>query len=148
MAIGGYAIGADEGWIYVRAEYPIAVKRLEKAIEQAHEYGLLGENIFGTGFNFDIHIRLGAGAFVCGEETALMSSIEGKRGEPRPKPPFPAVKGLFESPTNINNVETLGTRTSAAAARTARSSRLYRPAVPPAAASPRACWISPWTMTP
>ena len=108
MAIGGYAIGADEGWIYVRAEYPIAVKRLEKAIEQAHEYGLLGENIFGTGFNFDIHIRLGAGAFVCGEETALMSSIEGKRGEPRPKPPFPAVKGLFESPTNINNVETLG----------------------------------------
>ena len=108
MAIGGYAIGADEGWIYVRAEYPIAVKRLEKAIEQAHEYGLLGENIFGTGFNFDIHIRLGAGAFVCGEETALMASIEGKRGEPRPKPPFPAVKGLFESPTNINNVETLG----------------------------------------
>ena len=108
MAIGGYAIGADEGWIYVRAEYPIAVKRLEKAIAQAHEYGLLGENIFGTGFNFDIHIRLGAGAFVCGEETALMASIEGKRGEPRPKPPFPAVKGLFESPTNINNVETLG----------------------------------------
>ncbi len=108
MAIGGYAIGADEGWIYVRAEYPIAVKRLEKAIEQAHEYGLLGENIFGSGFNFDIHIRLGAGAFVCGEETALMASIEGKRGEPRPKPPFPAVKGLFESPTNINNVETLG----------------------------------------
>ena len=108
MAIGGYAIGADEGWIYVRAEYPIAVKRLEKAIEQAHEYGLLGENIFGTGFNFDIHIRLGAGAFVCGEETALMASIEGKRGEPRPKPPFPAIKGLFESPTNINNVETLG----------------------------------------
>ena len=108
MAIGGYAIGADEGWIYVRAEYPIAVKRLEKAIEQAHEYGLLGENIFGTGFNFDIHIRLGAGAFVCGEESALMASIEGKRGEPRPKPPFPAVKGLFESPTNINNVETLG----------------------------------------
>ena len=108
MAIGGYAIGADEGWIYVRAEYPIAVKRLEKAIEQAHEYGLLGNNIFGTDFNFDIHIRLGAGAFVCGEETALMSSIEGKRGEPRPKPPFPAVKGLFESPTNINNVETLG----------------------------------------
>ena len=108
MAIGGYAIGADEGWIYVRAEYPIAVKRLEKAIEQAHEYGLLGNNIFGTDFNFDIHIRLGAGAFVCGEETALMASIEGKRGEPRPKPPFPAIKGLFESPTNINNVETLG----------------------------------------
>ena len=108
MAIGGYAIGADEGWIYVRAEYPIAVKRLEKAIEQAHEYGLLGKNIFGTDFSFDIHIRLGAGAFVCGEETALMASIEGKRGEPRPKPPVPAVKGLFESPTNINNVETLG----------------------------------------
>jgi len=108
MAIGGYAIGADEGWIYVRAEYPIAVKRLEKAIEQAHEYGLLGNDIFGTGFNFDIHIRLGAGAFVCGEETALMASIEGKRGEPKPKPPFPAVKGLFDSPTNINNVETLG----------------------------------------
>ncbi len=108
MAIGGYAIGADEGWIYVRAEYPIAVKRLEKAIAQAHEYGLLGNDIFGTGFNFDIHIRLGAGAFVCGEETALMASIEGQRGEPRPKPPFPAVKGLFESPTNINNVETLG----------------------------------------
>ena len=108
MAIGGYAIGADEGWIYVRAEYPIAVKRLEKAIEQAHEYGLLGKNIFGTDFSFDIHIRLGAGAFVCGEETALMASIEGRRGEPKPKPPFPAVKGLFESPTNINNVETLG----------------------------------------
>ena len=108
MAIGGYAIGADEGWIYVRAEYPIAVKRLEKAIEQAHEYGLLGNDIFGTGFNFDIHIRLGAGAFVCGEETALMASIEGRRGEPKPKPPFPAVKGLFDSPTNINNVETLG----------------------------------------
>ena len=108
MAIGGYAIGADEGWIYVRAEYPIAVKRLEKAIEQAHEYGLLGKNIFGTDFSFDIHIRLGAGAFVCGEETALMASIEGQRGEPRPKPPFPAVKGLFESPTNITNVETLG----------------------------------------
>ena len=108
MAIGGYAIGADEGWIYVRAEYPIAVKRLEKAIEQAHEYGLLGNNIFGTDFNFDIHIRLGAGAFVCGEETALMASIEGRRGEPKPKPPFPAVKGLFDSPTNINNVETLG----------------------------------------
>ena len=107
MTIGGYAIGADEGWIYVRAEYPIAVKRLEKAIAQAREYGLLGENIFGTDFSFDIHIRLGAGAFVCGEETALMASIEGKRGEPRPKPPFPAVKGLFESPTNINNVETL-----------------------------------------
>ncbi len=106
MAIAGYAIGADEGWIYVRAEYPIAVKRLEIAIEQAHEYGLLGNNIFGTDFNFDIHIRLGAGAFVCGEETALMTSIEGNRGEPRPRPPFPAVKGLFAKPTVENNVET------------------------------------------
>ena len=106
MAIAGYAIGASEGYIYVRAEYPIAVKRLEIAIAQAHEYGLLGENIFGTGFNFDIKIRLGAGAFVCGEETALMRSIEGKRGEPRPRPPFPAVKGLFGKPTMLNNVET------------------------------------------
>ena len=106
MAIAGYAIGAAEGYIYVRAEYPIAVKRLEIAISQAHEYGLLGENIFGTGFNFDIKIRLGAGAFVCGEETALMRSIEGKRGEPIPRPPFPAVKGLFAKPTMLNNVET------------------------------------------
>ena len=106
MAIAGYAIGASEGYIYVRAEYPIAVKRLEIAISQAHEYGLLGENIFGTGFNFDIKIRLGAGAFVCGEETALMRSIEGKRGEPTPRPPFPAVKGLFGKPTMLNNVET------------------------------------------
>ena len=106
MAIAGYCIGSDEGYIYVRAEYPIAVKRLEIAIEQAHEYGLLGNDIFGTGFNFDIHIRLGAGAFVCGEETALMNSIEGKRGEPRPRPPFPAVKGLFEKPSILNNVET------------------------------------------
>ena len=106
MAIAGYAIGSDQGYIYVRAEYPIAVKRLEIAIAQAHEYGLLGENIFGTGFNFDIKIRLGAGAFVCGEETALMRSIEGKRGEPTPRPPFPAVKGLFGKPTMLNNVET------------------------------------------
>ena len=106
MAIAGYAIGASEGYIYVRAEYPIAVKRLEIAIAQAHEYGLLGENIFGTGFNFDIKIRLGAGAFVCGEETALMRSIEGKRGEPTPRPPFPAVKGLFGKPTMLNTVET------------------------------------------
>jgi len=106
MAIAGYAIGAAEGYIYVRAEYPIAVKRLEIAIAQARDYGLLGENIFGTGFNFDIHIRLGAGAFVCGEETALMRSIEGKRGEPIPRPPFPAVKGLFAKPTMLNNVET------------------------------------------
>ncbi|MBR6300510.1 MAG: NADH-quinone oxidoreductase subunit NuoF [Clostridia bacterium] len=106
MAIAGYAIGASEGYIYVRAEYPIAVKRLEIAIAQAHDYGLLGKNIFGTGFDFDIKIRLGAGAFVCGEETALMRSIEGKRGEPIPRPPFPAVKGLFAKPTMLNNVET------------------------------------------
>lgn len=106
MAIAGYAIGADEGYIYVRAEYPIAVKRLQIAIEQAREYGMLGKGIFGTDFNFDIQIRLGAGAFVCGEETALLTSIEGNRGEPRPRPPFPAVKGLFDQPTIINNVET------------------------------------------
>ncbi len=106
MAIAGYAIGADEGYIYVRAEYPIAVKRLSIAIEQAREAELLGKNIFGTGFNFDIQLRLGAGAFVCGEETALLTSIEGNRGEPRPRPPFPAVKGLFGKPTIINNVET------------------------------------------
>ena len=106
MAIAGYAIGADEGWVYVRAEYPIAVKRLNIAIEQAREMGLLGKNIFVTDFNFDIHIRLGAGAFVCGEETALLTSIEGNRGEPRPRPPFPAVKGLWGKPTIINNVET------------------------------------------
>ncbi len=107
MAIAGYAIGADEGYIYVRAEYPIAVRRLEIAIKQAREYGLLGKDIFSTGFNFDIQLRLGAGAFVCGEETALLTSIEGHRGEPRPRPPFPAVKGLFGQPTIINNVETL-----------------------------------------
>ena len=106
LAIAAYAIGADEGYIYVRAEYPIAVKRLNIAIGQAREYGLLGKNIFGTGFNFDITVRLGAGAFVCGEETALLTSIEGNRGEPRPRPPFPAVKGLFGQPTIINNVET------------------------------------------
>ena len=106
MAIAGYAIGADEGFIYVRAEYPIAVHRLEVAIKQAREYGLLGKDIFGTGFNFDIELRFGAGAFVCGEETALMTSIEGNRGEPRPRPPFPAVKGLFGKPTVLNNVET------------------------------------------
>ena len=106
MAIAGYAIGADEGYIYVRAEYPIAIHRLEVAIKQAREYGLLGNDIFGTGFNFDIHLRFGAGAFVCGEETALMTSIEGNRGEPRPRPPFPAVKGLFGQPTILNNVET------------------------------------------
>jgi len=107
MAIAGYAIGATEGFVYVRAEYPIAVKRLQIAIEQAKEQGVLGNNIFGTEFSFDIHIRLGAGAFVCGEETALLNSIEGKRGEPRLKPPFPAVSGLFGKPTIINNVETL-----------------------------------------
>ena len=106
MTIAGYAIGASEGYIYVRAEYPIAVKRLKVAIGQAKEYGLLGKNIFETGFDFDLHIRLGAGAFVCGEETALMTSIEGHRGEPRPRPPFPAVKGLFGQPTMLNNVET------------------------------------------
>ncbi|MBQ3299053.1 MAG: NADH-quinone oxidoreductase subunit NuoF [Ruminococcus sp.] len=106
MAIAGYAIGASQGRVYVRAEYPIAVKRLQIAIDQAREYGLLGEDIFGTGFNFDMELRLGAGAFVCGEETALMTSIEGKRGEPRPRPPFPAVKGLYQKPTILNNVET------------------------------------------
>ena len=106
MAIAGYAIGASQGYIYVRAEYPIAVKRLEIAINQAREYGLLGKDIFGTGFDFDIGLRLGAGAFVCGEETALMTSIEGNRGEPRPRPPFPAEKGLFNKPTILNNVET------------------------------------------
>ena len=106
MAIAGYAIGATQGYIYVRAEYPIAVKRLEIAISQAREMGLLGENIFGTNFNFDIDIRLGAGAFVCGEETALLTSLEGHRGEPRPRPPFPAAKGLWEKPTLLSNVET------------------------------------------
>ena len=106
MAIAGYAIGANQGYIYVRAEYPIAVNRLRVAIDQAREYGLLGKNIFGTDFSFDIDLRLGAGAFVCGEETALMTSIEGKRGEPRPRPPFPANKGLWQKPTILNNVET------------------------------------------
>ncbi len=106
MAIAGYAIGANQGYIYIRAEYPIAVQRLEIAIKQAKEYGLLGENIFGTDFSFDIGLRLGAGAFVCGEETALMTSIEGHRGEPRSRPPFPAVKGLWGKPTILNNVET------------------------------------------
>ena len=106
MAIAGYAIGADEGWIYIRAEYPIAVARLKIAIKQAREYGVLGNDILGSGFNFDIHIRLGAGAFVCGEETALLTSIEGNRGMPRSRPPFPAIKGLWGKPTIINNVET------------------------------------------
>lgn len=108
MAVCGYAIGADEGYIYVRAEYPLAIKRLCIAIEQAEAMGLLGENIFGSGFSFKLHIKEGAGAFVCGEETALMASIEGKRGMPRPRPPFPAVAGLWGKPTNINNVETFG----------------------------------------
>ncbi len=107
MAIAGYAIGANQGYIYVRAEYPIAVDRLKIAINQAREYGLLGKNIFNSGFDFDIDIRLGAGAFVCGEETALLESIEGKRGQPRVKPPYPASQGLFGKPTIINNVETL-----------------------------------------
>ncbi len=107
MAIAGYAIGAKNGYIYVRAEYPIAVKRLRIAIKQAEEIGLLGDNILGTGFSFRVHIRLGAGAFVCGEETALINSIEGKRGNPRPRPPFPAVKGLWQHPSIVNNVESL-----------------------------------------
>lgn len=106
MAIAAYAIGANQGYVYVRAEYPIAVERLTIAINQAGEYGLLGKDIFGTGFDFNLDIRLGAGAFVCGEETALMTSVEGRRGEPRPRPPFPAVKGLFGQPTILNNVET------------------------------------------
>ncbi len=106
MAIAGYAVGATEGYVYVRAEYPIAVNRLQKAIDDARAYGLLGKNIFDSGFDFDLHIRLGAGAFVCGEETALMTSIEGNRGEPRPRPPFPAIKGLYARPTVENNVET------------------------------------------
>lgn len=106
MAIAGYAIGANHGVIYVRAEYPLAVKRLQIAIKQAREYGLLGDNIFGTDFSFDVEIRFGAGAFVCGEETALLNSVMGRRGEPRPRPPYPAVKGLWNKPTIINNVET------------------------------------------
>ena len=106
MTIAAYAVGASQGYIYIRAEYPIAVKRLQIAIDQAHEYGLLGNNILGTDFSFDLELRLGAGAFVCGEETALLVSIEGQRGEPRPRPPFPAVKGLWQRPTLLNNVET------------------------------------------
>jgi len=106
MAIGGYAVGANQGYIYCRAEYPIAVSTLNTAIEQAREYGLLGKNIMGTDFSFDLEVRMGAGAFVCGEETALIASIEGSRGEPRVRPPFPATKGLWGKPTNINNVET------------------------------------------
>ncbi|MBP9023973.1 MAG: 4Fe-4S binding protein, partial [Spirochaetes bacterium] len=106
MTIAGFTVGANQGFIYIRAEYPLAIHRLEIAIAQAKEYGLLGKNILGTGFDFDIELRLGAGAFVCGEETALLASIEGKRGMPKPRPPFPAVKGLWDKPTVINNVET------------------------------------------
>lgn len=106
MAIAAFAIGANKGYIYVRAEYPIAVKRFDIALKQAREYGILGKNIFGSNFSFDIEIRLGAGAFVCGEETALLESIEGRRGQPRVKPPYPAVSGLWGKPTLINNVET------------------------------------------
>ena len=108
MIIGAYAIGANEGYVYVRAEYPLAIERLKKAIKDAEEYGLLGENLFNSGFDFNLNIKKGAGAFVCGEETALMASIEGKRGMPRPRPPYPASKGLWGKPTNINNVETFG----------------------------------------
>ena len=107
MTIAGYAIGASKGFIYIRAEYPLAIHRLQVAIGQAHELGLLGDDILGSGFSFDIELRFGAGAFVCGEETALLQSIEGNRGMPKPRPPFPAVKGLWGRPTVINNVETL-----------------------------------------
>jgi (2Fe-2S) ferredoxin len=108
MIIGGYAIGASVGYVYVRAEYPLAIERLSHALKQAREYGILGDNVLGTGHKFSLEIRMGAGAFVCGEETALMASIEGKRGEPRPRPPFPAHSGLWKSPTVLNNVETYG----------------------------------------
>src|SRR5690606_29139615 len=107
MLLSAFAIGAQKGYVYIRAEYPIAIERLERAIAQAREYGFLGENIFGSDFSFDLDYRIGAGAFVCGEETALLASIEGKRGEPKQKPPFPFQKGLFDCPTIINNVETL-----------------------------------------
>ncbi len=111
MVIAAYTIGASQGYVYCRAEYPIAVKTLNIAIEQARNYGLLGDHIFGTDFSFDLEVRKGAGAFVCGEETALIRSIEGKRGEPYPKPPFPATQGVFGKPTNINNVENLISKT-------------------------------------
>jgi NADH:ubiquinone oxidoreductase subunit F (NADH-binding) len=107
MIIGGYDIGASKGYFYVRAEYPLAIERIQKALDQAYSYGLLGDNILGSNFKFDVEIRLGAGAFVCGEETALIASIEGKRGTPTPRPPYPSVKGLWGKPTVINNVETL-----------------------------------------
>jgi NADH:ubiquinone oxidoreductase subunit F (NADH-binding) len=106
MAVAGYAIGAKQGYAYIRAEYPLAVQRFEHALKQAREYGLLGQGIMGAKFDFDIEVRMGSGAFVCGEETALMTSIEGNRGEPRPRPPFPAVKGLWDKPSCLNNVET------------------------------------------
>ena len=112
MIIAAYAVGADRGYIYVRAEYPLAVKRLEMAIRQAQRQGLLGNNIAGTTFSFDLEVRVGAGAFVCGEETALMASIEGKRGQPRPRPPYPAESGLWGYPTLINNVETFANITA------------------------------------
>ncbi|MDR9757817.1 MAG: hypothetical protein RJR35_14085 [Thermoanaerobacterales bacterium] len=107
MAIAGYAVGANQGFIYCRAEYPLAIRRTELAIKQAEERGILGKNIFGSGFDFEISIKQGAGAFVCGEETALIASLEGERGMPRLKPPFPAQSGYWEKPTNINNVETM-----------------------------------------
>ena len=106
MILGGYAIGSSQGFIYIRAEYPLAIERLEKALTAAREKGLLGKNILGSDFSFDIELRWGAGAFVCGEETALIASVEGKRGNPRPRPPFPSVSGLWNKPTFINNVET------------------------------------------
>src|ERR1039458_2715673 len=106
MAIAAYAVGSSQGYVYVRAEYPLAVERLGKAMAAARAYGLLGKEIMGTDFNFDLEIRMGSGAFVCGEETALMTSIEGNRGEPRPRPPFPAQQGLWGKPTLLNNVET------------------------------------------
>ena len=143
MAICGYATGASEGYVYVRAEYPIAVKRLKIAIDQAREYGLLGKNIFDSGFDFDVHVRLGAGAFVCGEETALMTSIEGNRGEPRPRPPYPAVKGLFGKPTTENNVETFANVPQISALPAALRRWALRSTPPPAPATPSPLLASP-----
>ena len=154
MMIAGYAIGATEGYFYVRAEYPIAVNRLQLAIDQMTEMGILGDNILGSDFSFMAHIRLGAGAFVCGEETALLNSIEGKRGMPRPRPPFPAVKGLWGKPTVVNNVETLACipyilREGAAdfASTAARSSRLFRQAALRADVLRKNILTSPSTLT-